>query len=229
MDEKNLKSENPFCTRRIRPGAAPFIFPPGLDAEKFLDRLRGNGWLGAIVGPHGSGKSSLLAEIISAADKHKMRTVRFELHDGCRRMPGGWKNAINAADSFLSSAMPDKPAAAANSSDKMRQAIRTIVAVDGYEQLNAWSRFRLKLYCRRRVLGLLLTSHSSTGLPELFRTTATPELTMQIVAQLVQGGQFSVSANVIADLFSRHGGNVREVLFDLYDLCEQQSPKTQVR
>ncbi len=53
-------AENPFCTRRIRPGALPYFFPPGASIETILQRFQDFAGWGEIVGPHGSGKSTLL-------------------------------------------------------------------------------------------------------------------------------------------------------------------------
>ena len=41
MNEPNARavSENPFCTRRVRPGAIPFLFPPDQTAEALIERL----------------------------------------------------------------------------------------------------------------------------------------------------------------------------------------------
>ena len=59
-------SDNPFSTRRISPGAIPYVLPPGENAYALVDRLRQAGWWGEIVGPHGSGKSTLLATLADA-------------------------------------------------------------------------------------------------------------------------------------------------------------------
>ncbi|MGA2060795.1 MAG: ABC transporter ATP-binding protein [Thermoguttaceae bacterium] len=203
MIEQNPAAENPFCTRRIRPGAVPFCFPSGVDVENLLDRLRRNQWRGEIVGPHGSGKSTLLASLLNAVEQAGRQSVCFELHDGQRSLPRDWRRKTMTA--ALS-----QPA---------------IVVVDGYEQLSLWSRFSLKSYCRRRHLGLLVTSHAPTGLPEIFRTSASLERTLQIVQQLMQKEHITIPASVIADSLTRHGANIRELLFDLYDFYEQQQNK----
>src|SRR5262249_23632578 len=57
-------SGNPFATRRVRPGAIPFLFPTGESVGQLLDRLRAAGWWGQVVGPHGSGKSTLVAALL---------------------------------------------------------------------------------------------------------------------------------------------------------------------
>jgi len=205
MPEQKITGENPFCTRRIRPGAVPFCFPSGVDVENLLDCLRRNQWRGEIVGPHGSGKSTLLASILKAVEQAGRQSVCFELHDGQRSLPSGWRR--NTKMAALS-----RPA---------------IVAVDGYEQLSLWSRFCLKRYCRRRHLGLLVTSHAATGMPEIFRTTASLDMALQIVEQLMQKEHLTIPANVIADSLARNDANIRELLFDLYDFFEQQRNKAE--
>jgi hypothetical protein len=205
MHQENPAGENPFCTRRIRPGVVPFYFPAGMDVENLIDRLRCNQWRGEIVGPHGSGKSTLLASILEAVEQAGREVVCFELHDGQRSLPRDWRLKTKTA-------AISRPA---------------IVAVDGYEQLSLWNRFRLKSYCRRLHLGLLVTSHAATGLPEIFRTSASLEMALQIVEKIMQKEYFTIPANIIADSLARHGTNIRELLFDLYDYFEQQRNKTE--
>ncbi len=191
----NELSENPFCTRRVRPGAIPFLFPPGEDAETLVWQLQRNGWWGAIVGAHGTGKSALLATLIPQIELAGQHATLVELHDGQRRLP------LNLGrDSRLRPPM--------------------VLIVDGYEQLSRWRRFLLKRHCRSRGLGLLVTAHAPVGLPELYRTEPTPELAERIVGQLMAGRSPPFTASQLAACFARHRGNVRETLFDLYDLYE---------
>lgn len=60
----NFSSPNPFATRFTQPGAIPYQFPPDVSLEslatKFFHQHHGRA---AIVGPHGSGKTSLLYAI----------------------------------------------------------------------------------------------------------------------------------------------------------------------
>jgi ABC-type cobalamin/Fe3+-siderophores transport system ATPase subunit len=200
MHEDRPAGENPFCTRRIRPGVVAYCFPAGVSVEDLVDRLCINHWRGQIVGPHGSGKSTLLARILGAIEQAGRQAVLFELHDGQRRLPGDWRCKIE---------LSSLPAPA-------------IIVVDGYEQLGIWSRFLLKRYCSRRHFGLLVTSHVSVGLPEIYYTSTSLEMAKQIVEQLMQNERMTFSADVIAGLFARHSGNIRELLFDLYDLFEQK-------
>jgi len=190
-------SENPFCTRRVRPGAISFLFPAGQDAETLVQRLQQNGWWGEIVGAHGAGKSALLATLIPRIELAGRHAALVELHDGQRRLPLDLHR-----DCRLRPPM--------------------VLIVDGYEQLSRWRRFLLKRRCRRRGWGLLVTAHASVGLPELYRTAATPELAERIVGQLMEGQASPFTATELTERFARRGGNLRETLFDLYDLYEQR-------
>jgi len=190
---------NPFSSRRVRPGAIPYLFAGGESAAELIGRLEASGWWGQIVGPHGSGKSALLATLAPAIEATGRSTLRIELRDGCRRLPLDVRRAV---------------------ADEGCQ----VVIVDGYEQLGRLARFGLKRLCRRAGLGLLVTAHADVGLPLLCRTTADLATAGQIVARLQQGTPSPVDTGDVAAAFARRGGNLREVLFDLYDLYEARRP-----
>jgi hypothetical protein len=107
----NPLQENPFCSRRIRPGAVSFLFPPHQNAETLVELLKRNHWRGEIIGPHGSGKSSLLASLIPVIERAGQPVVLVELHDGQRQLP-----IRLDADARLQS--------------------HAVLIVDGYEQLS---------------------------------------------------------------------------------------------
>lgn len=190
-------AENPFSTRRVRPGAIGYCFPQGRSALTLVERLENNGWQGQIVGPHGSGKSALAATLIRAIEETGRKTLLIALHDQQRRLPPGLGQ------------LPDLGAG-------------TVVFVDGYEQLAWWRRLALVRLCRRRSLGLVVTSHRSMGLPDLFRTTTGLALARRIAAELLRETDSPIGPEEVDEPFHLHQGNIREVLFDLYDLYEQQ-------
>ncbi len=190
-------AENPFSTRHIRPGATPFFFPPGQSAEGLVELLGKYGWRGEIVGSHGSGKSSLVSALIPAIRTVGRTTLLVELHDGQRRLPVDLRRA------------PDLGSDA-------------VVIVDGYEQLSFWSRTMLKSFCRRRGLGLLVTSHEPAGFPPLFRTATSLALAELVVQFLLRGQPPLVDSGELARRFERHRGDLRELLFDLYDVYEER-------
>jgi hypothetical protein len=93
------------------------------------------------------------------------------------------------------------------------------MVIDGYEQLSWFARFRLKRWCRHRACGLLIATHQPMGLPESYSTRVTDEIAREVVDFLTdaEGARFTAMLN---DRLAHHSGNLREVLFDLYDLHE---------
>lgn len=193
---------NPFSTRHVRPGAIPFRFPPGKSAQGLLERLERNHWQGQIVGPHGSGKSALVAALVDLIERTGRRPCLVELHDGQRRLPLSRREASTLGPG-------------------------TVLIVDGYEQLGAWSRFTLRRLRRRRGFGLVVTSHQSVGLPDLFRATTSLALAHEIVRDLLGGEPSPVAPDEVDRPFTSREGNMREILFDLYDLYEQRRQRRQ--
>ncbi len=193
-----IPASNPFSTRHIRPGAIPYFFPPGVGAATLVEQLRFAGWWGQIVGPHGTGKSTLLAALLPEAERAGKSPCIITLHDGTRRLPSEAVLSIRKCDG------PDG-----------------LIVVDGYEQLGLRSRFWLKWQCTRRGIGLLVTAHTSAGFPDLYRTNVTSEQAERVVDHLLGGRECSTSADEITGLLAAHGGNLREALFALYDLHER--------
>ncbi len=190
-------ASNPFSAHRIRPGAIPYHFPPGHTAEGLLARLEQSGWQGQIVGPHGTGKSTLLAALRPLIERRGKATLLYELHDRQRYLP------VKAGQEELTGG--------------------SLLIVDGYEQLSLWSRIRLRRLCRRRRLGLLVTTHRPAALPVLFRTQSSCQLALRLARELLRGeaeGDEVIAVDEVSRLFAEHQGNLREVLFGLYDLYE---------
>jgi hypothetical protein len=173
----------------------PFIFPPGEDPRTLVAQLQANGWLGQIIGPHGSGKSSLVASLIPAIEQAGRHAVLVELHDRQRRLP---------IDGALQAELGEG----------------AVLIVDGYEQLSLLSRLRLRRLRRGKRVGLVVTAHASVGLPTLHRTFSNLESARAIISQLLRDHPTRFTPAEIESAFVRHGGNLRECLFDLYDLYE---------
>jgi hypothetical protein len=194
---------NPFATRRVRPGAIPYFFSGVEDAARVVERLRAHGWWGQIVGPHGSGKSTLLAALLPELRCAGRAPLLIALHDGQRRLLPEARAALDVL-----------PGGAA------------VVILDGYEQLSRWSRFGLRHHCRRREQGLLVTAHQSVGFPELFRTGVTPETAQKVMNHLLPDAKGVVAGLDVVARLAAWAGNLREVLFELYDLYESQRRQT---
>ncbi|MBI2823188.1 MAG: hypothetical protein HYX69_00700 [Planctomycetia bacterium] len=197
--DDRASQSNPFSTRHVRPGAIEFVFPPGVDAGQLVATLRASGWWGEITGPHGSGKSTMLSSLMPCLVREGRQPVLLELHDGERSL-ARHAEALAAAG----------PA--------------SIVIVDGYEQLSAWSKWRLRRLCRRRRWGLVITAHDAAGLPPFFATSVDVATAEAVLARLLPGESPIGRADLREALDARRG-NLREALFDLYDLYEERRPR----
>ena len=188
---------NPFATRYTRPGALRFLFPPGQSLQTVIAGLSSANWTGQIIGPHGSGKSSLVAALLPELAREGRIVAHYVLGQGERRLP------FTAAEAD-------------------RWNVQTQLVIDGFEQLSWWNRKRLRMLCRRSASGLLLTAHQSQGLPTVFQTAPSLELAQSIVQELLGEGEQSITAEDIAQAYRQDPANLREMLFRLYDLYQQR-------
>lgn len=192
----SLPRVNPFSTRFVQPGAIPFRFPTPDGLAELVRRLEANAGWGEIVGPHGSGKSTLVASLLPALTAWRVRHVR-----------------LNTARRSLPAVVFDPPEP------------RSLLVIDGFEQLGFLTRLRVRRRCRRFDCGLLVTTHRSVGLPELHRREVTPTAARELIAGLLPpGGEWVLAGYDVAARLRHHRGSLREVLFELYD-CWERGPR----
>jgi ABC-type cobalamin/Fe3+-siderophores transport system ATPase subunit len=194
------RSANPFATERIRSGAIPYQFPDGEDAARLIERLRSAGWWGQIVGPHGSGKSTLLAALLPELARSAGEVHLARLHQADRRLPPAMHDALGRT----SAAAP-----------------RRLLLIDGYEQLSPWDRWRLQHRCRDVGYGLLVSTHRRLwGLPVLCRCRATADTAWRVVRYLLREQGCPFAPADLATRLAALNGDLRELLFELYDWYE---------
>ena len=197
MNAPNLTSSNPFATRWVRPGAIAYRFAESEDANVLVDRLRALAWRGQIIGPHGVGKSTLLASLIEPLKAKGRQPVLVALRDGQRTLGVDLSRRAEAQSAV-------------------------VVIADGYEQLGWWSRFRLRRLCGRRNWGLLVTAHTDVGLPTICEVRGDLAAVQSLVRDLLPAGDRTIGDADVAAEFDRQGGNVRETLFGLYDVYQRR-------
>lgn len=198
-DPFSRPSPNPFATRFIRPGAIPFLFLPGESLES-LQRswLAAGGW-GQIIGPHGTGKSTLL-QLWEGALRHAGQSVL-----ACR----------------LTTERPLPPHKRLLNWSEVTQDVN--VLCDGWEQLPWLRRRRFLREVRQRKGRLLVTGHRDFGFSWTYRTAGDLPRMQQMVAWLQRQTAPLVTADDTAMTWARSRGNVRETLLALYDVYRERA------
>lgn len=188
---------NPFSTRFVRPGAIGFLFDAGESAEGLIDRLRAQGWLGEIIGPHGTGKSTLLEALKPLLEQAGRRVVHLKLT--------AERPALRVSELF------------GGAWDS-----RTQVIVDGHEQLRFGARCILGLRRRLCGAGMLVTAHQSAGFPLLYASRGDELIFQRLVEGLLRDRDALVTRDDAMQALQATSGDVREALFRLYDLYESR-------
>ena len=188
---------NPFATRFTRPGRLPPLGPHGrpIDATRLLARLA-PGRVVAIIGPHGHGKSTLLAALTRAAAAAEPTVTAVRV-----RAP---------LDSW-------RPLAAVLAARR-----QGFVACDGWERAIPGTAALVRLIAAARGLRVVVTAHGRAWLPILARCETSPGLLAEVVALLPDHGGL-ITGDDIDDACRRHAGNIREALYDLYDRFERRA------
>jgi hypothetical protein len=199
---------NPFSTRFIQPGAIPYKCFDGSTVSDLVERfLRLPTKRGSIVGPHGSGKSTLVASIVVALDARRPETKIHSLRF--------------STDQFASRLLKRSVLEWTRSS---------VVILDGYEQLRLWSRLMVDWIARSRSISILATAHEPLrGFETIWETSVNEASSRWVVEQLLQQPATALGANALlqsddwARSRAKHGQNLRESLFDMYDWWQQGS------
>ena len=163
--------------------------------EALFERWGELNYRGALVGPKGHGKTTLLlalarryrAGAVPLARGQRFAALVYRLPHGRRRLPRVWRRRVRADP--------------------------RLVAIDGYERLGWADRRRL----RRRRGPTLVTAHRPTGLPTLAYCQTDAALLGRLIATLSPAVARRLPADELGALHARHGGNVRLALRELYD------------
>jgi len=179
--------------------------------EEYYPRFHIFNYQSQIIGEHGTGKTTFLIEFAHYLEYQKHIVNHFTLHDGQRSLPREfWEQQNILVAQFLHGAMEKPP----------------IAVVDGYEQLSLTQKVRLRRTCRKGRSGLLITTHSAAWrLSVLLRTETTGATLQYIIGHLFRNlSDIEPPDSVLCrSLFDRHQGNLRNVLFDLYDHYEENA------
>lgn len=182
-----LARENPFRVERLH--ALRFRYPEGDGHEALLARVMAHGGRSAIVGPHGSGKTTLMLELgpVLRARGYAVRALRL----------GAERRSLSRAEwRALTEGLGPRDA----------------ILLDGAGHLRPWTWIRLRRASRRAGI-LIVTAHRAHRGPVALRTATSPELLRELVAELDSGS----IARAGAELFGAVHGDLRRALRWLFD------------
>lgn len=178
--------DNPFSTDRVLQQRYRL---DGVGFTALQHRLRELGYRGALVGPHGSGKTTLWEDLADHFQDAGWRVHRLRLseehHQLGERFGERWSCGLGSND---------------------------FVFLDGAEQLSWWRWLRFR-HALRNAGGLLITTHREGRLATLHRCATTPALLAEIADALGE----HLDAKEASALHARFQGNIREALRELYD------------
>jgi len=180
-------NENPYRAQRIE---ALAFRGPGFSWDGLLARLGELAYQGAVVGPHGGGKTTLLLELAARLETAGKSTAYIFMNEATPR--DAWEGSLQAAVEE-----------------------RAFVIIDGAEQLKWWA-WRRVLQQARACSGLVISCHRPGRLPTLWTVTPTPALLLELIEVLSGPPSPEVRATA-EEAWRRHDGNIREVFATLYD------------
>ncbi len=191
--------ENPFRTAAVL--RYRYVFPPGESMPTLADRFRRLGGRGAIVGPKGRGKTTLLEDMCRYLRSCGQAVSLLRLSADCR-------DTAKERSLTLAGSTPQT----------------SILALDGAEQLS-WLQWRVFERATRAHAGLIITTHRPGRLPALIRCETDVSILRQMVCSLWEPQDQVSPAGCVPDLdelFQRHDGNLRLCLRELYDGCSER-------
>lgn len=192
----NGRGANPFAVSAVEPGAIPWFVQPGMpDAADVLDAAEA-GAGGVILGPHGTGKSTLLRHVQALAAARGRRVVWW-------RAEPIWRRAAA------------RPA----------WADVDLLLVDSAERMGGLRWWLLRLRARAAGVPVVGTAHRPGRGRTLARRTIDVELLRAVVERLLDGtGAQPPADDDLRRRLDRRRGDLRQVLWDLYDAWERREP-----
>lgn len=191
MNQPTRPCDNPFNAQRL--DTLPYVEYDHALADVAC-KLKRHRYRGALVGPHGCGKTTMLQALGDQLMEHGLTPLPLFINSDQRgTLPGDWTRTI-------------------------RRARRTdALLLDGYDLLPFWARV-WALSVSKRAGALVVTAHQQTHLTTVARLCTSPELLQQLIQRLAP----SVNGTIDADrLYRDTQGNLRDALRKAYDLYAQ--------
>lgn len=164
--------------------------------DDLFERLKKLNYRAAIVGPHGTGKTTLLEDMEPRLVALGFRVIHLRLDRETRSFERLFLRQLFATLSE-----------------------RDVLLFDGAEQMSrmGWQRFKIR---SKRAAGLIITSHRRGMLPTLIECATSSELLSEIIRELLgDEARRELPDKLHANkLHTKHDGNLRDALREMYDL-----------
>lgn len=182
---------NPFRSERTE--SLAFRFKAGWDWARLIEALAARNWRASIVGPHGSGKTTLFAELAQrlAGERRSVQSIRFNDESNLVERWRSWFRLRTLDPTIL-------------------------ILLDGAEQLSGWE-WVLWKWQTQRLSGLVITTHSPGRLPCAYRCETSEELLAELVGELDSTLAAGLGIATTRKTYRECAGNLREALRRLYD------------
>ena len=184
-------AQNPFRVERLH--SLPYQ-APGFAWPALLKRLEAQRYRGAILGPHGNGKTTLMRDLAKRVEALGFRSRVLFLNDERPRLPEGQLRELAG-----------------------ELGGKDVVFLDGADHLGVWA-WRRFLGRVRRAKGLVITTHTPGRLPALYACGTSPGILDSLLDHLIPEDAGALR-NTAHRLFRQYNGDIRQVMFALYDVC----------
>jgi len=212
---------NPFSTEFIAPAKVPYLFTTGaarrnpqqvdLHLESLLAKIRETP-KGLIVGPHGTGKSTLLHTLLPKLQQSFPRVAFHQLSRDPRRSMMQRMIEDRRARKRMINLTSDLPKGA-------------LLVIDGLEQLNRPARWRItRIASAKRATILAWTHRKLTGWNLIHETSTSSKMIQTLATDLMEDSPFELRRRITNELKQRAvtpSTNVRDLWFEMYDRVQE--------
>ena len=212
---------NPFSTAFISPNRVKFRFSSGPSGanpssinnhlEGLLAKLKGTR-RATIVGPHGTGKSTLLHTFLPKLQQTFPKVAFHHLNnDPSIGFLKRWKERSRANKRIMAdfAELPEEG----------------LIIIDGWEQLGNIARWRISSAAVSKKISLLTTCHHRpAGWTIIYETTTSTELVRSLAKDLLKDSPYKVQKLIDTQLKARRLNaktNVRNLWFEMYDVVQE--------
>lgn len=193
------RRSNPFATRFIKPGAIPYRF---LELGGWADlesALAQHAWRGQLIGPHGCGKSTLLADWLPRMSFPEVHYIR------CGTSGPLEQSRHQHHDPMRGNGRPE-----------------VMQVIDGFDHLPRVRQWASMARARSMRQGLIVTCHRPRRMGFRHHLGPSLETAIWLVDWLQREGPKRVGPQDVERTFHDVGGNMREMLFRLYDVYAER-------